>query len=249
MLRRGAARIRQLPGWGKGLIALAGLAGTLGGGFAVLTVTSQFQSDSNRFIQRWFNDRAARAALITMQRTPCEGAPFLLPSDGLIGLLWRDPAGPYSVLRRHTGVDIFGDGAPGAVPVYAAYSGALTRLPDWVSTVIIRHNDPLHPGRTIWTYYTHMASQDGRQSYIADRFPPGTSDVPVEQGTLLGYQGEYAGAGRVPIGMHVHFSIVRSEPDGSFKNEARLGNTLDPSPYLGMPLNISARPQRPIRCR
>ena len=80
---------------------------------------------------------------------------------------------PYNILRRHTGLDIFGDGAPGTVPVYAAYDGYLTRLPDWKSTVIIRHDDPLQPGRTIWTYYTHMASQDGEILVCRRRFPTG----------------------------------------------------------------------------
>jgi murein DD-endopeptidase MepM/ murein hydrolase activator NlpD len=245
--KRLLARLRRLPWWGKALLGLAGLAGTGLCAYAAIFAYSQTQSDSNTYIRRWFDDPASRDALRTAQREPCNGAPFILPSDGLIGLLWRDPAAPYSVLRRHTGIDIFGDGAPGEVPVYAAYGGYLTRLPDWVSSVIIRHDDPLQPGRTIWTYYTHMASEDG-DSFIMDAFPPGAREVWVEQGTLLGYQGEYAGAGLFPIGMHVHFSIVKSEADGSFKNESDLSNTLDPSPYLGLPLNIATRPARPIRC-
>jgi len=231
------------------MIALIGLVGAVGGGVVALRVYSRAQSDSNRYIVRWFSDPASRADLITVQRAPCPGAPFLLPSDGLIGLLWGDPAAPYTLFRRHSGIDIFGDGAPGQVPVVAAYDGYLTRLPDWKASVIIRHDDPLQPGRTIWTYYTHMASRDGSVSFIAPAFPPGTRDVWVRQGTLLGYQGEYAGNSPAPIGMHLHFSIVKSGPDGSFKNEARVGNTLDPSPYLGMPLAIAAKPARPIRCQ
>ena len=73
--------------------------------------------------------------------------------------------------------------------------------------------------------------------------------MPVKRGDLLGYQGEYPGVGRPPIGMHVHFSIVTSEVDGTFKNEAVIGNTLDPSPYFGMPLNILDFPERPIKCK
>lgn len=242
-------RLKRLAWWKKGLLGLAGIAGAGVGGYAALLLYSQSQSNSPGYIDRWFDDPASRPALTTAQRGPCPGAPFLLPSDGLIGLLWGDPAAPYTILKRHSGLDIFGDGAPGTVPVYAAYDGALTRLPGWVSTVIIRHDDPLQPGRTIWTYYTHMASRDGAQSYIMDDFPPGTQDVWVSQGTLLGYQGEYNGSGVLQIGLHLHFSIVKSEPDGSFKNEARQGNTLDPSPYLGMPLNIRGKPARPIGCR
>ena len=74
-------------------------------------------------------------------------------------------------------------------------------------------------------------------------------DVPVKRGDLLGYQGEYAGVGRPPIGMHVHMSIVTSEDDGTFRNEAIIGNTLDPSPYFGMQLHIADLPARPIQCK
>jgi len=183
-----------------------------------------------------------------MSRATCSGAPFSLPSDGLIGLLWNDPAAPYSIFNPHTGLDVFGDGAPGTVPIYAAYDGLLTRRSDWLSSVIIKHDDPLQAGRTIWTYYTHMATRDGSQSFVVPTFPQGTVDIPVKRGDLLGYQGEYAGVGRPPIGMHVHFSIVTSEADGTFKNEAVIENTLDPSPYFGMPLNIAGKPERPIRC-
>lgn len=247
-MRAALRRYHCLSRWQRGLLALVGLLGAAGSGLVALTLYSQAQSNSARVIQRWFSDPSSRARLITEQHAPCPGAPFLLPSSGLIGLLWRDTAFPYNVLRRHTGIDIFGDGEPGTVPVYAAYDGWLTRLPEWKASVIIRHDDPLQPGRTIWTYYTHMASRDGDVSYVAETFPPGTRGVWVEQGALLGYQGEYSGKALAPVGMHVHVSIVVSEADGSFKNEARLSNTLDPSPYFGMPLNIADRPARPIRC-
>jgi len=205
-------------------------------------------SDSNRVIRRYLSSPPIRTSLITPGGVACPGAPFIIPSEGLIALLYGDPALPYNALRRHTGIDIFGDGEPGEIAVYAAYEGYLTRLENWRSTVIIRHDDPLQPGRTIWTYYTHLASLDGSNSYIADDFPAGTSEQWVEQGMLLGYQGLYAGAG-APIAMHVHFSIVQSDASGAFLNEAVLGNTLDPSPYLGLPLNINDQPDFPIRCQ
>jgi hypothetical protein len=92
-----------------------------------------------------------------------------------------------------------------------------------------------------------MASTDGSESYIDAAFPPGTSERFVEQGTLLGYQGDYGGDGYA-VAMHLHFSIVLSDADGNFLNEALLENTLDPSPYLGLPLDIADQPQMPIRC-
>jgi hypothetical protein len=215
----------------------------------LLPVYSNTRSNSGDPIEQWFRDLASRPGLTTsMNGTACFGAPFILPSDGLIGLLWSDPLGPYTLLNPHTGIDIFGDGLPGTVPVYAAYDGYLTRREDWLSSVIIRHDDPLQPGRTIWSYYTHMALENGSQSFVDSAFPQGTTEMPLKQGTLLGYQGEYAGVGRAPIGLHVHVSLVLSDDDGLFKNEAVIGNTLDPSPYFGMKLNIADWAERPIQC-
>jgi hypothetical protein len=232
-----------------GVFVLAGMVGALMAYRFWLPRYSDSRSNSLEPIVRWFDDPSSRPELSTnMGGRTCPGAPFSLPSDGFIGMLWDDPAAPYTILNTHTGIDIFGDGAPGTVPVYAVYSGRLTRRPEWIASVIVRHDDPLQPGRFIWTYYTHMASRDGTRSFIAPDFPPDTVDMPVEQGTLLGYQGEFAGAGAAPIGMHVHMSIVQSEADGSFKNEGYIGNTLDPSPYFGMTLNIKDLPPRPIRC-
>lgn len=213
----------------------------------ILHFISDMHSNSLPPIERWFTDLSSRPPLMT-NRQVCPGASFMLPSEGFIGLLWNDPASPYMVTATHAGIDIFGDGAPGTVPVYAAYDGYLTRLESWLSSVIIRHDDPLQAGRTIWTYYTHMAARDGDESFVVDEFPPGTGNVFVRQGTLLGYQGEYAGVGRAPIGMHLHFSIVLSDETGVFTNQDFISNTLDPSPYLGMQLNIAAMPERPIQC-
>ncbi|HEX2905534.1 MAG TPA: hypothetical protein VHO69_01640 [Phototrophicaceae bacterium] len=222
------------------------------GAYGMRRFSGSLQSNSLPPIARWFDDPASRPVLTTaMRQQACPGAPFILPSDGFIGLLWNDPAAPYTVMNTHTGLDIFGDGEPGEVPVYAAYGGTLSRLADWKSSVIIRHDDPLQPGRTIWTYYTHMASRDGGQSFIAPAFPPGTEAVWVEPGTLLGYQGEYAGVGRAPIGLHLHFTIIAQEGDDpyqAFAHESVLSSTLDPSPYLRMPVNIAGLPSRPISC-
>lgn len=206
----------------------------------------------NPAIVQWFNDPARRAELKSAFDAPCPGYPFLVPSDGFIGgLPWNAPYGPYTILNPHPGIDIFGGGAPGTVPVRAAYDGWLTREADWVSTVIIRHNDPLHPGETIWTYYTHMANGDGSQDFIDPAFPPGVVEVPVAQGQVIGYQGVYNGdrvAGYGDDNLHLHFSIVKSDAEGRYLNEAIFSNTLDPTPYLGLRLNEADSPQWPMRC-
>lgn len=164
----------------------------------------------------------------------CNDAPFLFPTNGLVGFLWDDSFRPG---HRHQGIDIFGGEGVGATPVIASYSGYLTRLPEWKSSVIVRiPDDPFHSGQQIWIYYTHMADQDGT-SYISDKFPPGVSEQWVEAGTFLGYQGNYSGDPNNPTGVHLHFSIVRDDGSGNFRNELEIKNTLDPSPYLGMRLN------------
>ena len=177
--------------------------------------------------------------------TRCPNAPFIMPTRGWVGILYGD-----SILGtfNHSGLDIFGLDGNGVTPIYAAYDGYLTRRPEWTSAVIIRHpEDPLLPGRQIWTYYTHMANTAGR-SYIIDQIPPGVTELPVRQGTLLGYQGDYNGRSWRQISTHLHFSIVLDDGENYFMNETDIANTLDPSPYLGMRLN-SACGDRPPLCR
>lgn len=164
----------------------------------------------------------------------CNDAPFVLPSSGFIGFLWDDS---FHLGHHHQGIDIFGDLGEGKTPVFAVYSGYVTRLPGWKSSIIVRiPNDPLQPGRQIWTYYTHMADSDG-ESYILDDFPMGINEQYIEQGTLLGYQGNYSGDPHNPTGIHLHFSIVKDDGTGGFMNELKIQNTIDPSPYLGLELN------------
>ena len=185
------------------------------------------------FIQFW-NDEDAQNAWIIPEGTQCNNAPFIFPTDGFIGFLWDDS---FRMGHRHQGLDIFGGETVGVTPVVAAYPGYLSRLPEWKSSLIVRlPQDPLQPERQIWTYYTHLADANGT-SYISPEFPPGTSEVYIEAGTLLGYQGNYSGDPDNPIGIHLHFSVVLDDGQGRFRNELEFGNTLDPTPYFGLPLN------------
>lgn len=166
----------------------------------------------NRF-REWMRNPASRPDWKLTAGSQCGTAPFLFPTDGFAG------------------TDV------GITSVVAAYPGYLTRLPEWKSAVIVRvPEEPLQPGRQIWLYYTHMANQFGN-SYISDDFPAGISEAFVEAGTFLGYQGNYSGDPNNPVGVHLHFSIVEDAGNGEFKNELEISNTLDPSPYLGLPLN------------
>jgi murein DD-endopeptidase MepM/ murein hydrolase activator NlpD len=175
----------------------------------------------------------------------CDQAPFLLPTSGYVGYLWDDSFRPG---HRHQGIDIFGGSDVNTTPVVAAYSGYLTRLPEWRSAVIIRiPDDPLEPGRQIWTYYTHMADAQGN-SFIEADYPPGTVEKYVQAGSFLGYQGNYSGSPGNPVGVHLHFSIVRDDGRGKFLNELAIANTLDPSAYLGLPLNAQQDPDQVPVC-
>jgi len=164
----------------------------------------------------------------------CGDSPFIFPTDGYIGFIWDDSFYPG---HRHQGLDIFGGEDPGVTPVIAAYDGYLTRNDNWKSSLIVRiPNDPLQPGRQIWTYYTHLADSEGN-SLISDSFPPGVKDQFIEAGTVLGLQGNYSGKTGAPVGVHLHFSIVRDNGDGIYLNELEIENTLDPSPYFQLNLN------------
>lgn len=200
-----------------------------------------FSANSVRFAQLplYRSDPGAFAAVTLQPGMRCDDSPFAFPTTGVIFGLWDQS---YKLGHHHQGLDIFGGASPGVTPVYAAYSGYLTRLPDWVSTVIIRiPRDPLDPTRQIWTYYTHMADTNGN-GFVSAEFPPGTSEVYVEAGTLLGYQGNYSGDPDNPTGLHLHFSIVKDDGQGGFRNELDIDNTLDPSPYFNLPVNDNLNP-------
>ncbi|MCI0646811.1 MAG: M23 family metallopeptidase [Chloroflexi bacterium] len=219
----------------------------LGGGYLAVRLALSLRDPRNqRFIQWWQGSQEERQELLAVQKEACPGAPFILPAEGYIGLLYGDPRGPYSESRPHQGIDIFSPTGPGQTPVYAAYDGYITREAEWRSTLIQRlPDDPLSPGRQVWLYYTHMAGQSGQNDTIEATFPPGTHELFVEQGTLLGYTGNYSGNPLRPVGVHLHFSIVLDDGRGGYRNELQFDNTLDPSPYLGLSVNYACAPPVP----
>ena len=217
--------------WLLAVMIVGILAGT--GIYFILSMERTFVRSSR--VQAWIRNSSAHPDWAVQAGTRCApGAPFLMPTDGLIGYLWDDS---FQAGKRHQGIDIFGGKQVGVTPVIAAFPGFLTRLPAWKSAIIVRlPSDPLQPGRQIWLNYTHMADPNGN-SFITSDFPSGTTEKYIEAGTLLGYQGNYTGDAANPSGVHLHFSIVLDDGKGSFRNELDIDNTLDPSPYLGLPLN------------
>ena len=187
-------------------------------------------------VWEFLKDPASHADWKIAAGSRCGNAPFIFPTDGMVGFLWNDS---FKVSQRHQGIDIFAGTDVGVTPVIAAYDGYRTRLSDWKSSVIMRvPNDPLQPGRQIWLYYTHMANTEGTSFIVAD-FPPGTHERFVSAGTVLGYQGNYSGDPNNPVGVHLHFSIVQDDGKGNFRNELDIRNTYDTSPYLGLELNAT----------
>src|SRR5215216_81205 len=206
-----------------------------------------YRSNSARLLtfRTWMNNPASHPDWKLAAGSQCASAPFRFPTDGFVGFLWGDSM---SWRHIHQGIDIFAGTEIGVTRVVAAYPGYLTRLSDWKSTVIVRvPSDPLEPDRQIWLYYTHMADESGN-SLISSDFPPGTSEVPIDTGTFLGYQGYYSGNPANPVGVHLHFSIVEDDGNGGFKNELDIKNTLDPSLYLGLPLNAYENRDRVPLC-
>lgn len=218
-----------------------------------LLVTAGLYYYFNRYVPsgRWAFYAAIRTNPETFAQykiepgTHCSGAPFAFPTSGVILGLWDQS---YHLGHRHAGIDIFSGSKPGITPVYVAYPGYLSRLPDWRASLIIRiPSDPLNPGHQIWTYYTHLANEDGR-SFISPEFPAGTSEKYVEAGTLLGYMGDFSGDPGSPTGLHLHFSVVKDE-DGHFLNELKIRNTYDPSPYFNLDLNHNDNPNDIPLCK
>jgi len=203
---------------------------------ALLTAYFMYRPNSARMLsfRSWMKDPASHPDWKLTAGSQCGSASFLFPTDGFIGFLWGDSMGH---LHKHQGIDIFAGTDIGITKVVSAYPGYLTRLPDWKSAVIVRvPSDPLNPDTQIWLYYTHMADSNG-SSFISEDFPAGTSEKYIEAGVFLGYQGDYSGDPNNPVGVHLHFSVVKDDGTGHFTNETDINNTYDPSPYLGLPVN------------
>ena len=205
-------------------------------GISCVLVWNPSARTRNRNLLIWLRRPERHSSWERKALTTCPQGVFPFPTDGYLGYLWGDSFRPG---HTHQGIDIFSGKSPGETPVFAVSDGFLTRLPEWKSSLIIRiPSDPLRPDRQIWAYYTHLAGPDG-ESFIAEEFPPGSREILITEGTLLGFQGNYSGKPGSPVGVHLHFSLVKDDGQGSFLNELNIHNTLDPSPYFGMPLTSS----------
>lgn len=163
----------------------------------------------------------------------CPAAPWRLPTRSELGI-WRQGGG----------LAFMGEGYERSVPVYAVADGLLTREAAWRDAVAIRQADPLRPGEAVWAVYSGMASAWGGWPFIEPRFPPGSRDVPVKRGELLGYQGQYSARWGTPYWVHLEFAVLPAQADGGLPAEIRKApapsvaagsaQALDPAPYLGI---------------
>lgn len=169
--------------------------------------------------------------------TTCPGAAWQLPSDGTLG-----------VQRRDGGLVFFGLGNEAEIPVYAAADGLLTRLPGWIDTVAIQHEDPLNPGVIVWGYYGGMGAANGTDSFVAEDFPLGARNVPVKAGQLLGYQGSWSGRPLWPMWVHASFAVLRATEQDRPPEKVTQDNVLDPTPYLGLLLETRSENSQQLKC-
>jgi len=134
----------------------------------------------------------------------CPNSPWQLPTRADMGLLWYNGQ-----------LLMMGSGRSGEIPVYAIADGLLYQFPEWEAAVAIQHEDPLHPGGIIWSFYGDMAPAfDIANNNIETEFI-GAEGVPVEAGDLIGYQGSWLGANE-QTWVHLRFTLLAMGEDGSF---------------------------------
>jgi len=168
----------------------------------------------------------------------CPGAPFIIPSGNYLNVPYFycrgqtecNPGAPY---YNHQGIDLkqYENGqpvtTPGIVPVYAAYAGTVIldsrhgNAPRWLD--IMHTNVGGQP--VVYTFYTHLANASCTESYIVV-----SNGQRVEQGDLLGYQGNCSGDPARPASVHLHFSV-------NYPGVSEFDNNQDPSPFLGFNVN------------
>lgn len=168
----------------------------------------------------------------------CPGVQWRLPSDGSLGIAWMKD-----------GLDFFGRGKQGSIPVFAVADGMLTRLPGWVDVVAVLHEDPLRPGKKVWAMYGGMAAANGADSFVADDFPEGTTDLPVKSGQLLGYQGSWSETPQWPKWVHMSFAVTDGMAQESLPEDLPAEDTLDPAQYLGLIVESGNESPQPLKCR
>lgn len=161
-------------------------------------VAKNFRANTLSFEPKDFDNK------IYPQNRACPGAPWQLPTDANMGMLWYN--------RQ---LLMMGAGHAGHIPVYAVADGMLYQFPYWKASVAIQHDDPFTPGKKLWSFYGGLApAYDAENAYIVDHFL-GLKGVPVKAGDLIGYQGQWFGPTK-QTWVHTRFALLPAEDDGQF---------------------------------
>jgi 4-amino-4-deoxy-L-arabinose transferase-like glycosyltransferase len=202
----------------------------------MLDAITQSYSLVDRVAENKIYKAAERAVTATVDA--CPETAWRLPGDGSLG-----------IQLVNDGIDFFGNAGEGNSPVYAMADGILTRRPEWVDAVAILHEDPLRPGEKVWAFYGGMASAGGTDSFVAEDFPAGTTDIPVKSGQLLGYQGTWSGTPQWPQWVHVFIALVDAHGKSSQLQNITSADLLDPAPYLGLIVESGKDYPQPLKCK
>lgn len=185
--------------------------------------------DGNDPDQKWVQGSACVAP--TPPHLPgarCANAPFIWPTWGKQGWLWRQETGDSTGDSTqdgntlHDGLDILQiNDQENVEPVYAVCNGTLQPFTAWSFLI---HCDQISsnfqvPQRDVWVFYTHMGNNSGTVSYVLPEFRPGNTPPRVTQRQLLGYQGR---KGTELVHLHISVNTCNSEQCN-----------IDPSPYFG----------------
>ena len=79
-------------------------------------------------------------------------------------------------------------------------------------------------------------------------FPTGITNVPVQSGQLLGYQGSWSGTPFWPKWAHVSFAVVDASEQNNFPEKELLDTILNPIPYMGLTLETGNENLQPLKC-
>ncbi len=156
----------------------------------------------------------------------CAGSAWQLPSASPMGIKWQNNGLDFSS----------GQGQKNKIAVYAVADGLLTRQTDWFDAVAVLHDDPLQSGSQVWTYYAGMAAANGVDSFVSQDFPPGSTNVTVKAGQLIGYQGTWSGKPLWATWTHMHFAVIKPAEKNNFPANLTHAERLDPTQYLKLAL-------------
>lgn len=165
-------------------------------------------------------------------------SPFIVPSDGIAGhrnFVYVPPMhGGIDIWTNKQGTGVDGKSSKG-YPVYAACGGKVTRVykPNQEIEIVCDPIDPEYadtvPSLKVKTLYAHMGDAVNKEQYhqlkVGQR---------VEQGELIGYQGNVSSITPVNRVTHLHFGVYDLTKGG-------VPPTLNPETYIGVPCTIEGQ--------